>query len=101
MPNYQTFPHPRPARQSPRRRPPYTVDNWPVKRRGRGREAGRPENQPAGGEWRSAACVTRAGGVGRAIGVLANITWDRGLGYAIERPKSITMDMLEQAAGIR
>jgi citrate synthase len=40
-------------------------------------------------------------GVGRAIGVLANITWDRGLGYAIERPKSITTDMLEQAAGVR
>jgi citrate synthase len=40
-------------------------------------------------------------GVGRSIGVLANITWDRGLGYAIERPKSITTDMLEQAAGIR
>ncbi len=40
-------------------------------------------------------------GVGRAIGVLANITWDRGLGYAIERPKSLTTDMLEQAAGIR
>ena len=40
-------------------------------------------------------------GVGRVIGVLANITWDRGLGYAIERPKSITTDMLEQAAGIR
>ncbi len=27
-------------------------------------------------------------GIGRAIGVLANITWDRALGYAIERPKS-------------
>ena len=35
------------------------------------------------------------------IGVLANINWDRGPGYAIERPKSITTDMLEQAAGIR
>jgi citrate synthase len=30
--------------------------------------------------------------------VLANITWDRGLGYAIERPKSVTTDMLEQWA---
>ena len=40
-------------------------------------------------------------GVGRAIGVVANIAWHRGLGYAIERPKSITTDTLEQAAGIR
>lgn len=40
-------------------------------------------------------------GVGRAIGVLANITWDRALGYPIERPKSVTTDMLEAAAGIK
>ncbi len=40
-------------------------------------------------------------GVGRAIGVLANITWDRALGYAIERPKSLTTDMLEKIAGIK
>jgi citrate synthase len=39
-------------------------------------------------------------GVGRALGVLANITWDRALGYALERPKSVTTDMLEEAAGI-
>ncbi|WP_022851879.1 citrate (Si)-synthase [Limisalsivibrio acetivorans] len=39
-------------------------------------------------------------GVGRAIGVLANITWDRALGYPIERPKSVTTAMLEEAAGI-
>ncbi len=39
-------------------------------------------------------------GVGRAIGVLANITWDRALGYAIERPKSVTTAMLEETAGI-
>ena len=37
-------------------------------------------------------------GVGRAIGVLANITWDRALGYALERPKSLTTDMLEEIA---
>ena len=37
-------------------------------------------------------------GVGRALGVLANITWDRALGYAIERPKSLTTKMLEDAA---
>jgi DNA-binding transcriptional regulator YdaS (Cro superfamily) len=29
---------------------------------------------------------------------MANITWDRGLGYAIERPKSVTTPMLEQWA---
>ena len=37
-------------------------------------------------------------GVGRALGVLSNIVWDRGLGYAIERPKSVTTDMLEKWA---
>jgi citrate synthase len=40
-------------------------------------------------------------GVGRALGVLANITWDRALGYPIERPKSVTTAMLEKAAGIK
>jgi citrate synthase len=37
-------------------------------------------------------------GVGRALGVLSNLVWDRGLGYAIERPKSVTTDMLEKWA---
>ena len=37
-------------------------------------------------------------GVGRALGVLANIVWDRGLGYALERPKSVTTEMLERWA---
>lgn len=37
-------------------------------------------------------------GVGRALGCMANITWDRGLGYPIERPKSVTTEMLEQWA---
>ena len=37
-------------------------------------------------------------GVGRSLGVLANILWDRALGYPIERPKSVTTDMLEQFA---
>ncbi|MDR3580691.1 MAG: citrate (Si)-synthase [Oryzomonas sp.] len=37
-------------------------------------------------------------GVGRALGCMANITWDRGLGYAIERPKSVTTPMLEDWA---
>lgn len=40
-------------------------------------------------------------GVGRAIGVLANITWDRALGYPLERPKSLTTKMLEDTAGIK
>lgn len=42
-------------------------------------------------------------GVGRALGCMANITWDRALVYPIERPKSVTTDMLEEwaAAGGR
>jgi citrate synthase len=40
-------------------------------------------------------------GVGRALGVAANIVWDRALGYPIERPKSLTTDMLEEIAGIK
>jgi len=40
-------------------------------------------------------------GVGRALGTLANITWDRALGYPIERPKSVTTAMLEEVAGIK
>ncbi len=42
-------------------------------------------------------------GVGRALGVMANLVWDRGLGYALERPKSVTTQMLEEwaAAGGR
>jgi citrate synthase len=37
-------------------------------------------------------------GIGRSIGVLSNIIWDRALGYPIERPKSLTTDMLEEIA---
>jgi len=37
-------------------------------------------------------------GIGRSIGVLSNIVWDRALGYAIERPKSLTTAMLEEIA---
>ncbi len=37
-------------------------------------------------------------GIGRALGCMANITWDRGLGYALERPKSVTTAMLEKWA---
>lgn len=37
-------------------------------------------------------------GIGRAIGVASNIVWDRALGYPLERPKSMTTDMLEAIA---
>jgi len=39
--------------------------------------------------------------VSRAIGVSANIVWDRALGYPIERPKSVTTAMLEEMVGIK
>ena len=39
--------------------------------------------------------------IGRSLGVVANIIWDRALGYPIERPKSITTAMLEEIAGIK
>lgn len=39
--------------------------------------------------------------VGRAIGVVSNIIWDRALGYPLERPKSLTTKMLEDIAGIK
>ncbi len=38
--------------------------------------------------------------IGRSIGVLSNIVWDRALGYPLERPKSITTDMLEEMVGV-
>lgn len=37
-------------------------------------------------------------GIGRALGVVSNIIWDRALGYPIERPKSLTTSMLEEIA---
>lgn len=37
-------------------------------------------------------------GIGRAIGICANIIWDRALGYSLERPKSVTTEMLEEIA---
>lgn len=40
-------------------------------------------------------------GIGRAIGISANIIWDRALGYPLERPKSLTTEMLEKIAGIK
>ncbi|HPX60254.1 MAG TPA: citrate (Si)-synthase [Deltaproteobacteria bacterium] len=36
--------------------------------------------------------------VGRAMGTMANITWDRALSYPLERPKSVTLDLLEKWA---
>lgn len=40
-------------------------------------------------------------GIGRAIGITANVIWDRALGYPLERPKSITTDMLEDIVGVK
>jgi len=40
-------------------------------------------------------------GVGRALGVMSNVVWDRALGQALERPKSLTLDMLEERAGLK
>jgi citrate synthase len=37
-------------------------------------------------------------GIGRSIGITANLIWDRALGYPLERPKSITTEMLEKMA---
>jgi citrate synthase len=36
-------------------------------------------------------------GVGRALGVTANLIWARALGQPLERPKSVTTAMLEEA----
>lgn len=35
-------------------------------------------------------------GVSRALGVLASLCWDRALGYAIERPKSVTTEQVKK-----
>ncbi|HOP12364.1 citrate (Si)-synthase [Lentimicrobium sp.] len=40
-------------------------------------------------------------GIGRAIGICANIIWDRALGYPLERPKSLTTAILEDIAAGR
>lgn len=37
--------------------------------------------------------------IGRAVGVLSNLVWDRALGYSLERPKSLTTDMIEDKVG--
>ncbi len=36
--------------------------------------------------------------IGRALGIAANLVWDRALGYPLERPKSVTTAMLEEFA---
>jgi len=36
-------------------------------------------------------------GIGRALGVTSHYVWARALGWPIERPKSVTMKMLEEA----
>lgn len=38
-------------------------------------------------------------GVSRALGVLASLVWDRGLGLPIERPKSLTSEGLMKMVG--
>jgi citrate synthase len=40
-------------------------------------------------------------GIGRSIGIAANLVWDRALQYPLERPKSLTTDMLEEIVGIK
>lgn len=35
-------------------------------------------------------------GVSRALGVLASLCWDRALGFPIERPKSVTTDLVKK-----
>jgi citrate synthase len=37
--------------------------------------------------------------IGRSVGVLSNLVWDRALGYSLERPKSLTTDMIEEMVG--
>jgi citrate synthase len=34
-------------------------------------------------------------GVSRALGVLASLCWDRALGFPIERPKSVTTELVK------
>lgn len=35
-------------------------------------------------------------GVSRSLGVLASLCWDRALGFALERPKSVTTELVKQ-----
>lgn len=38
-------------------------------------------------------------GVSRALGVLSSLVWSRALGLPIERPKSMTTELLKKAVG--
>jgi len=38
-------------------------------------------------------------GVSRALGVLAQLVWDRALGFPIERPKSVTTKWISENIG--
>lgn len=35
-------------------------------------------------------------GVSRALGVLSQLTWDRALGFPLERPKSVTTEWVKK-----
>ena len=39
--------------------------------------------------------------IGRSVGVLSNLVWDRALGYSLERPKSLTTGMIEDMVGAK
>ena len=38
-------------------------------------------------------------GVSRALGVLSSLVWSRALGLPLERPKSMTTELLKKAVG--
>ena len=40
-------------------------------------------------------------GVSRALGVLSSLVWSRALGLPIERPKSMTTELLKEAVGAK
>jgi len=40
-------------------------------------------------------------GVSRALGVLASLVWSRALGFPIERPKSMTTELMKAAVGAK
>lgn len=40
-------------------------------------------------------------GVSRALGVLSSLVWSRALGFPLERPKSMTTELLKQAVGAK
>ena len=40
-------------------------------------------------------------GVSRALGVLSSLVWSRALGLPLERPKSMTTELLKEAVGAK